>query len=117
LIRDVLTRLYSATPDGYCGDEDNGQTSAWYVFSSLGFYPIAGTDIYQLGAPLFRDIEVDLDGEILRIEAENYAPGNLYVNKVRLNDTILNRTWIRHSEIAGGGVLSFVMSDAPGTFR
>lgn len=55
LIREVLTRLYTPAPDGYCGDEDNGQTSAWYVFSALGFYSVCpGSDQYVLGAPLFK---------------------------------------------------------------
>jgi putative alpha-1,2-mannosidase len=66
---------------------------------------------------LFREAEVDMGGKRLRIEAENYAPENLYVDKVRLNDTILNRTWIRHSEIAEGGVLIYEMSDKPDIFK
>lgn len=61
-LREVMERMYNANPDGYCGDEDNGQTSAWYVFSALGFYPVCpGTDQYVLGAPLFRSVRLHLE--------------------------------------------------------
>ena len=112
-VRWVLDNKYGTGYDGLDGNDDGATLSAWYIFSAMGFYPIAGTDIYQLGTPLFREVEVDMNGKILRIEAENYAPENLYVHEVRLNDTILNRNWIKHSEIAEGGVLSFEMTGTP----
>ena len=112
-VRWVLDNKYGTGYDGLDGNDDGGTLSAWYIFSAMGFYPIAGTDIYQLGTPLFREVEVDMNGKILRIEAENYAPENLYVHEVRSNDTILNRNWIKHSEIAEGGVLSFEMTATP----
>jgi putative alpha-1,2-mannosidase len=76
-------------------------------------YPVAGSDKYQLGAPLFEKAEVKLQGRPLVIVAENYAPENCYVQKVWLNDTPLNRTWIQHSEIVQGGMLRFEMSAEP----
>jgi len=112
-VRWVLDNKYGVGYDGLDGNDDGATLSAWYIFSSMGFYPIAGTDIYQLGAPLFREVEVNMNGKTLRIEAKNQAPENLYVNKVWLNDTLLNRTWIRHSDIAEGGVLRFEMTATP----
>ena len=72
-VRNIMHKLYAATPDGYCGDEDNGQTSAWYIFSALGFYPVCpGTDQYVLGAPLFQKATLHLEnGKSLLIEADN----------------------------------------------
>jgi predicted alpha-1,2-mannosidase len=101
-VRWVLEHKYGTGYDGLDGNDDGGTLSAWYIFSSLGFYPMTGTDIYQLGTPLFRKVEVNMDGKILRIEAENYTPENFYVGRVRLNDVVLDRTWIRYSEIARG---------------
>jgi len=112
-VRWVLENKYGTGYDGIDGNDDGATLSSWYIFSSLGFYPIAGTDIYQLGAPLFRNAELDMNGKTLRIEAVNYSPGNQYVHQVRLNDSILDRNWIRHSEIAEGGVLRFEMSATP----
>ena len=112
-VRWILDNKYSTSYEGLDGNDDGGTLSAWYIFSSMGFYPIAGSDIYQLGAPLFKEIEVNINGKKLKIEAKNYSSENFYVKNVRLNDTLLNRSWIRHSEIAEGGVLSFEMSDIP----
>jgi putative alpha-1,2-mannosidase len=116
-VRWVLDHKYGTAYDGLDGNDDSATLSAWYIFSSLGIYPIAGTDIYQLGTPLFREAEINMDGKILRIEAENHTLDNFYVHQVRLNDVVINRTWIRHAEIAGGGVLSFNMSDDPDIFK
>lgn len=61
-LRETMNRLYLPTPDGYCGDEDNGQTSAWYVFTALGFYPVCpGSDQYVLGAPYFKKVTLQLE--------------------------------------------------------
>ncbi len=100
--------------DGIDGDDDAGTLSAWYIFSALGFYPVAGSDIYQIGAPLFRKAEVKTGENTLTIIAENYAPQNKYVKKVWLNDIPLDRWWLRHSELINGGTLRFEMSDVPG---
>ena len=118
-VREVMDRLYDAMPDGYCGDEDNGQTSAWYVFSSMGFYPVCpGTGQYVLGAPLFGEIRLHLgNGNSLIIEAPDNSPQNLYVKKAKFNGREFSRNWIGHEEIAGGGKLYFIMDNLPDKTR
>ncbi len=112
-VRWILNNKYDNTYVGIDGNDDAGTLSAWYIFSSLGFYPIAGSDIYQLGAPLFKNAEIDLGGKTLSIITENYSPSNIYVSKIFLNDTLLNRRWIKHSEIVNGGTMRFIMSSKP----
>lgn len=118
-VREVMNRMYFATPDGYIGDEDNGQTSAWYVFSALGFYPVTpGTTQYVLGAPLFRKVTVALEnGKKFEIEAPANSPQNRYVNKVKLNGKTWSKNWIDHQDIYKGGRLTFAMDDKPNTGR
>jgi putative alpha-1,2-mannosidase len=99
--------------DGLDGNDDGGTLSAWYIWSALGLYPVAGSDQYQLDAPLFERAEVKLKHQALVIMAENYATNHPYVRKVWLNDAPLDRSWIRHSEIEQGGVLKFAMSPEP----
>ncbi len=113
-VRWILDNKYDTSYKGLDGNDDGATLSAWYIFSSLGFYPVAGSDVYQIGAPLFREAEVKIGENSLVIEADNHAPENRYVQKIWLNDTILDRSWIRHSEIANGGVLRFEMAAAPG---
>ena len=108
-VRWILDTRYSDDYVGLDGNDDGGTLSAWYVFSALGFYPIAGTPRYELGAPLFERADVDMGGPILTIIAENYAPENIYVESVTLNDGPLERTWFTHDEIAQGGTLRFRM--------
>ncbi|MCK5136459.1 MAG: GH92 family glycosyl hydrolase [Bacteroidales bacterium] len=112
-VRWILDNKYDTSYKGLDGNDDGATLSAWYIFSSLGFYPIAGSDVYQIGAPLFREAEVKIGESILLIKADNYATENRYVQKIWLNDIILNRHWIRHSEIANGGVLRFEMTATP----
>lgn len=114
-VRDVLDKLYNYTPDGYCGDEDNGQTSAWYVFSSLGFYPVTpGIDQYVFGSPLFKKVTLNLEnGKKLTIEAKNNSKENIYVGDIRLNKKGISRNYITHSELLKGGVLQFTMQKEP----
>jgi len=112
-VRWILQNKYDNSYTGIDGNDDAATLSAWYIFSSLGFYPIAGTDIYQLGSPLFKSAEIKLEEKILKITADNYSPNNIYVKEVFLNDTLLNRSWIKHAEIADGGTLRFVMSESP----
>ncbi len=112
-VRWILTHKYGDGYAGLDGNDDGGTLSAWYVLSALGFYPEAGSDRYQLGAPLFERAEVKLKHQPLVIVAENYAPDHPYVRQVKLNDVPLDRTWLRHGEIEGGGVLKFIMSPAP----
>jgi putative alpha-1,2-mannosidase len=106
----IMDNKYGDSYDGLDGNDDGGTLSAWYVFSALGLYPVAGSDKYELGTPLFERAEIRLKGKPLLILAENHAPNRSAVSKVLLNDTPLDRTWIRHAEIEQGGVLRFVMS-------
>ena len=112
-VRWILDHKYGDGYDGLDGNDDAGTLSAWYVFSALGFYPEAGSDKYQLGTPLFEKAEVKCQHGRLVIVAENYAPNHPYVRQVWLNDTLLDRRWLRHSEIEPGGRLRFVMSPDP----
>jgi predicted alpha-1,2-mannosidase len=114
-VRDVLDKLYNYLPDGYCGDEDNGQTSAWYVFSALGFYPVTpGTDEYVFGSPLFKKATLEFEnGNKLIIEAPENSKENFYVKEVILNGKPATRNYIRHSELQAGGRLKFEMQDNP----
>jgi predicted alpha-1,2-mannosidase len=112
-VRWILDNKYGAGYDGIDGDDDAGTLSAWYVFSALGFYPVAGSDVYQFGAPLFKKAEIKMGENVLTVIADNYAPQNKYVSKIWLNEVPLDRFWFRHSEIAQGGTLRFEMSDKP----
>lgn len=118
-VREVLSKLYSYQPDGYCGDEDNGQTSAWYVFSSMGFYPVCpGTDEYVLGSPLFNKISVTMEnGNEFIIEAENNSEKNVYINDVVLNGESYNKNYLTHDNILNGGKLIFNMAEEPNKNR
>lgn len=113
-IRDVLTKLYQPAPDGYCGDEDNGQTSAWYVFSSLGFYPVCpGTPEYVIGSPLFDKVLIELpEGNTLTIEARG-ASKSPYIRKASLNGKILDASFLTHNALLNGGKLVFEMGSEP----
>ena len=115
-VNEVLTTLYDTTPTGICGNEDTGQMSAWYVFSSLGFYPmdpVSGR--YELGAPLFDRAVINLSsGRQFVITAENLSDKNIYVEKVWLNDRSLDRTYITFDELLNGGTLRFKMTDKVG---
>lgn len=112
-VRWILKNKYENNYVGIDGNDDAGTLSAWYIFSSLGFYPIAGTDIYQLGSPLFKSAKINLGEQALKIVADNYSPSNIYVKEVFLNGKLLDRRWVKHSEIMQGGTLRFVMSDQP----
>ena len=114
-IRNVLSKLYTYLPDGYCGDEDNGQTSAWYVFSSLGFYPVTPcTDEYVFGSPLFKKAFLEFEnGNKLEIKAPDNSKKNIYVKEINLNGKPVSRNFIKHDEIQGGGTLRFEMQDIP----
>jgi predicted alpha-1,2-mannosidase len=117
--REAMNRLYKPTPDGYCGDEDNGQTSAWYVFSALGFYPVCpATDQYVLGAPLFKKITLSLPGQKkLVISAPMNSESNRYVQAVKWNGKAEEKNWVNHFELLKGGTLEFSMGDKPNQQR
>jgi predicted alpha-1,2-mannosidase len=118
-VRNVMNKLYNYLPDGYCGDEDNGQTSAWYVFSALGFYPVTpGTDEYVFGSPLFRKATIQFEnGKTMVIDASENNNANLYVEDILLNGRSLDRNFIKHSELQDGGRLNFKMQDKPDVRR
>ena len=118
-LRQVMDRMYSPTPDGYCGDEDNGQTSAWYVFSALGFYPVCpGTDEYVLGSPLFRRAVLHLEnGRTLVIDAPDNGRGRPYVDTLRRDGQDYTKNYLRHADLLQGGTLTFGMSDRPNRQR
>lgn len=118
-LRQVMDRLYTPTPDGYCGDEDNGQTSAWYVFSALGFYPVCpGTDQYVLGAPLFKKATVHFEnGKTFEIKAPQNSCTNLYIKDMKVNGAEYSKNYVTHSLLQNGGVVDCVMSDTPNMER
>lgn len=118
-VRQVMNKLYHDGPDGYCGDEDNGQTSAWYVFSAMGFYPVCpGTDQYVFGAPLFPKMTLTLEnGKKFVIEATGNSATNIYTQSVLLNGKAHTKNWIAHEDIQKGGVMRLVMGSAPERIR
>ncbi len=113
--REVMDKLYQATPDGYCGDEDNGQTSAWYVFSALGFYPVCpASDEYVLGSPLFKRVRLKLEnGKEVVISADNNSKKNRYIAGMHLNQKEYTRNFITYDELKNGCTINFNMSGSP----
>lgn len=116
-VRQVMDHLYTAQPDGYCGDEDNGQTSAWYVFSALGFYPVCpGSNQYVLGAPYFDQIKVHLEnGQSLITSRDN--PQGPYVEQLLCNGQDYEANFLEHDDLLKGMTLQFKMGDKPNTKR
>ena len=117
--RQVMDKLYNPNPDGLCGDEDNGQTSAWYVFSAMGFYPVApGTGEYALGSPLFKKMTLTLEnGKKLEISAPNNNAENVYINKITRNRIVYEKNYLSHSDLMNGGKLQFEMTKVPNKTR
>ena len=111
-IREVMNRMYSAAPDGYCGDEDNGQTSAWYVFSALGFYPVCpATDQYVLGTPLFKKATLHLEnGKEVVIQTSS---AERYIDRMTFNGSEYTKNYLTHKDLNNGGRLEFKMSAQP----
>lgn len=118
-VRDIMNRLYKPTPDGYCGDEDNGQTSAWYVFSAMGFYPVCpGRAEYAIGSPLFDKVTLNMPtGKSFTIFATANNPENVYINSAKLNQKRYTKNYILHSDIVNGGEIKFEMSNKPNLKR
>ena len=115
-IRQVMDRLYTATPDGYCGDEDNGQTSAWYVFSAMGFYPVCpGSGQYVLGTPYFKNIKVNLEnGKSIDIQSDGKG---CYVNGMKLNGNAYNHNYLNMRDLMQGASIQFNLSEQPNKQR
>ena len=118
-LREVMDKLYTPYPDGYCGDEDNGQTSAWYIFSALGFYPVCpGSGEYVMGAPLFKKAILTLEnGKQIVLNAPDNTNENRYIRSLKMNGKEYNHNWLKHEELMDGAVLDFDMSHTPNTGR
>src|ERR1700712_4701927 len=122
-LRDVMDKLYfsgfdsqgNSTGEGYIGDEDNGEQSAWYVLSAMGIYPVSmGRPEYAIGAPYFQNMSVKLEnGKKITINAPNVSSSNRYVQSVKLNGTAITRNYLMHSELAEGATLDFEMGPNP----
>lgn len=114
-VREVMRRLYNATENGYPGDEDQGQTSSWYVLSALGFYSVCpGTDQYVLGSPMFKKITITLeDGKKFIIKADKNSDTNVYIQRAKLNNRTYTKNYITYSDIVKGGILHLTMGPRP----
>lgn len=114
-LRQVMDRFYSPTPDGYCGDEDNGQTSAWYVFSALGFYPVCpGSNQYVLGSPLVKHAVIYLEnGNDIVIDAAKNNSNTYYIDELKLNGKKYVHNYIMHEDLNKGIKMEYEMSDKP----
>lgn len=111
-VRQILKMQYKPTPDGLGGNDDCGQMSAWYIFSSMGFYPVApGSLEYAIGSPLITNAIIHLEnGKTFEVATQNQSETNLYVKRIILNGKTLNRYYITHDEIMNGGKITFIMS-------
>ncbi|RAW03516.1 GH92 family glycosyl hydrolase [Pseudochryseolinea flava] len=118
-VRNIMKKLYHSGPDGYCGDEDNGQTSAWYVFSAMGFYPVCpGSNQYVIGSPLFNKVTLTLEnGKQFVIDATANNASNIYIKNASLNGAALDANWLDHDVIMKGGTLSLDMDSVANTNR
>jgi predicted alpha-1,2-mannosidase len=114
-VREAMDKLYRPTPDGYCGDEDNGQTSAWYVFSALGFYSVCpGTQQYVIGSPLFKKVTLSLEnGKKFVVEAPKNTSKTIYIQSATLNGVNYDKNFLNHFDILKGGKITFNMSEKP----
>ncbi len=119
-VRDILTHGYAGQNigQGYIGDEDNGEMSAWYVFSALGFYPVSmGNDEYAIGSPLFTKATIHMDnGKDLVINAPNTSRENIYIQSMKFNGEDYNKAYFKHADLAKGGVIDIVMGSEPSSW-
>ena len=118
-VRQVMDKMYTPAPDGYCGDEDNGQTSAWYVFSALGFYPVCpGSGQYVLGSPIFPKATIHLEnGKKVEISSVNNKKENVYVKALKVNGKNYTRNYLEIDAIRKGMKLNFLMDNTPNSTR
>ena len=114
-VRKAVKDLFSATPEGFPGDEDTGSMAAWYIFSSLGFYPVCpGSAEYVLASPSVKRAVIHLDnGRDLTVRSEHFAEDKIYASTVSLKAKALSNAFVRHSDLKKGGVLKFSMSAEP----
>jgi predicted alpha-1,2-mannosidase len=118
-VREMMTKLYNSTENGYPGDEDQGQTSSWYVLSAMGFYSVCpGTDEYVMGSPLFRKTTITLEnGKQFVIEAGANNQQNVYIQSAKLNGENYSKNYIRYQDIVNGGTLQLEMGNQPNKSR
>ena len=118
-IREVMDKLYTAQADGYCGDEDNGQTSAWYVFSAMGFYPVCpGANQYVIGTPYFDKMTLHLEnGKTMTITAQNCSQNNKYIQSLTINGTPSTKNFFTHEQLMQGGNIHYVLGSTPNKQR
>lgn len=118
-VRETMNRMYLPTPDGYCGDEDNGQTSAWYVFSALGFYPVTpAVNEYVIGAPLFKRAVLHLEnGKNITINAPENSAENRYINNLKIDGYIYTKTFLKYDDLINGAILDVNMTAKPNKKR
>ena len=118
-VREVMDKFYNSNFDGYCGDEDNGQTSAWYVFSALGFYPVCpSSDEYAIGTPLFKKATVSLpNGKQIVLEAPDNSASNFYIDGIKLDGKEWGKDYFKHGDLSDGARIVYRMSSEPNTER
>ena len=118
-IREVMDKFYTAAPDGYCGDEDNGQTSAWYVFSAMGFYPVCpASGEFAVGTPLFKHVKVNMpSGKSFIVNAPENSNDNFYIRSMKVNGRVEDRTFLTYDELSAGASVDFAMTPVPNKSR
>ena len=118
-VREVMDKFYNSNFDGYCGDEDNGQTSAWYVFSALGFYPVCpSSDEYAIGTPLFKKVTVSMpNGKDIILDAPGNSRENFYIDGIKLDGKSWSRNYFKHGDLSDGARITYSMSPTPNTSR
>jgi predicted alpha-1,2-mannosidase len=118
-VRETMNRLYNPNPDGYCGDEDNGQTSAWYVFSAMGFYPVTpASDQYVIGAPLFKKVTLQLEnGMQVIINSPKNSDANRYIKSMQFNGKDYTKNYLSFTELMKGATIDVDMTDMPNKER
>ena len=118
-IREVMDKFYTAAPDGYCGDEDNGQTSAWYVFSAMGFYPVCpASGEFAVGTPLFKHVKVNMpSGKSFIVNASENSNDNFYIGSMKVNGRVEDRTFLTYDELSAGASVDFAMTPVPNKSR
>lgn len=114
-----MKRLYKPTPDGYCGDEDNGQTSAWFVFSALGFYPVCPvTGEFAIGSPLFKEVDVTMaDGKVMTISAEKNSADNVYIQQIKVNGRMHDTNYFTYKDLIEAPNIEMEMGNLPNKSR
>jgi predicted alpha-1,2-mannosidase len=113
-VRNIISKNYNSKPNGLPGNDDAGSMSAWYVFHSMGFFPVAGQDLYLITAPMLDDVTMNIgDGKHLRIISKGLNEKNKYISSATLNGKALNRAWFTHTEIKDGATIEFIMSSKP----